>query len=90
MLRAATVQAAEHVGLECDLGTLEPGNLADMVVLDADRLADISNTARVHYVVTNGVVFDVATMNPLNGPARRPFFWELGPDPQVAADEWLE
>jgi len=90
VLRAATIQAAEHIGLEHDLGTLERGKLADMVVLDADPIADISNSERVHYVIANGVVFDAATMNALNGSARKPFFWEWGPDPQVTADNWLQ
>ncbi len=46
------------VGRSADLGTLTPGKLADMVVLEADPLADIRNTQRIHRVVKGGEMFD--------------------------------
>jgi hypothetical protein len=61
-LRAATERAAEKLGLLPDLGTVEKGKLADLVVLDADPLADIHNTARIRWVVKNGEVYEAATM----------------------------
>ena len=42
------------MGLERDAGTIAPGRLADLVVLDADPLADIGNTSRIHRVVKDG------------------------------------
>ncbi|RAS60672.1 amidohydrolase family protein [Lentzea atacamensis] len=55
-LRAATIEPARMLGLDDTLGTVEPGKLADLVVLDADPLADIHNTTRVHTVLTRGRV----------------------------------
>ena len=50
VLRAATRDAARCMKVERDLGTLEPGKWADFVVLDADPLANISNTRRISSV----------------------------------------
>jgi imidazolonepropionase-like amidohydrolase len=55
-LRAATIEPARMLGLGDKLGTVEPGKLADLVVLDADPLADIRNTTRIHTVLTRGRV----------------------------------
>jgi len=53
-IRAATIQPARLLGLSGDLGTVEAGKIADLAVLDADPLADIRNTTRVHAVLTRG------------------------------------
>jgi imidazolonepropionase-like amidohydrolase len=53
-LQAATRDPARFLGWEKDLGTVEPGKLADLVLLDADPLADIHNTAKIAAVVANG------------------------------------
>jgi imidazolonepropionase-like amidohydrolase len=55
-LRAATLEPARMVGLGSMLGTVEAGKLADLVVLDADPMADIRNTTRIHTVLTRGRV----------------------------------
>ena len=57
-LRAATVGAARMLGLGRELGTVEPGKLADLLILDADPLADIRNVRRIHRVVKGGVARD--------------------------------
>jgi imidazolonepropionase-like amidohydrolase len=56
-LRAATLTAAEALGKDDRLGTLEPGKLADMVVLDADPLEDIQNLHQIHLVVQGGKTY---------------------------------
>ncbi len=61
-LRAATERAAEKLGLLPDLGTVETGKLADLVVLDADPTLDIHETEKIHWVVKNGEVYEAATM----------------------------
>ena len=61
-LQAATVTAADALGQSDSLGTLEPGKIADIVVLEADPLADIQNARRVRSVVKAGRVFDAATL----------------------------
>lgn len=55
-LVAATRGAAENLGLAHDIGTLEVGKLADLVLVDGDPLADITATGRVVLVVKDGVV----------------------------------
>ncbi len=53
-LRAATLNPAQFFGLERELGSVAAGYRADLVVLDANPLADITNTARIYRVVLNG------------------------------------
>ena len=54
VLRSATVNGAKVMGLERDAGVIAPGRLADLVVLDADPLADIANASRIHSVIKDG------------------------------------
>jgi imidazolonepropionase-like amidohydrolase len=58
VIRIATRDAAEAVGAGDDLGTLEVGKLADIVLLDANPLEDISNTQSIWRVIKGGWVFD--------------------------------
>lgn len=53
-LRAATADSARYLGLHHTMGTVRAGNVADLVVLDADPLADIRNTQCINAVVTKG------------------------------------
>ncbi len=62
-LRVATLMGAEALGLDGDLGSLEPGKLADLVVLDADPLQDIRNTNTVRLVMRNGRLYEGSTLN---------------------------
>lgn len=56
VLQTATINAARMVGREKDLGSVEVGKLADLVILDADPLADIGNVRRIFRVIKGGVV----------------------------------
>ncbi len=57
-LASATRQGARLVGREHDLGQLQPGMRADVVLLDADPLADIRNTHRVVTVIRGGALYE--------------------------------
>ena len=60
VIRAATRNAAEHLGLVEDLGTIEPGKIADLIIIDGDPLKDISSLHQVQMVIKAGkVVHDV-------------------------------
>ena len=68
VLRSATVNGALTMGVT-DLGTIAPGKLADLVVLDADPLADLANLSRASYVFRDGRTFRPAElMKPLREP----------------------
>ncbi|MGI9204570.1 MAG: amidohydrolase family protein, partial [Woeseiaceae bacterium] len=64
-LRAATVNGAEYLGMEADLGSLEVGKLADLIVLDGNPLEDIENSDSVSMTIVNGVVYDANSMDQL-------------------------
>jgi imidazolonepropionase-like amidohydrolase len=59
-LQAATLGAATFLGMQDSLGTITPGKLADLVLLDADPTVSIGNTRRIHAVVADGRVIDSA------------------------------
>jgi imidazolonepropionase-like amidohydrolase len=70
-LQAATIAPARAMGLSDSMGTVEAGRLADLVLLDADPLADIRNTRRIHAVVANGRWMDAADIARLLADARQ-------------------
>jgi imidazolonepropionase-like amidohydrolase len=76
-LRTATWSGAEALGFGKDLGSLEAGKLADLVVIDGDPLRDIRQSTRVVYTMKDGVLYDADNMNAVWPEARPlpPFFW---------------
>ncbi|MCW5935584.1 MAG: amidohydrolase family protein [Fimbriimonadia bacterium] len=64
-LQTATRNPAQFLGLEKTLGTIEKGKIADMVLLDANPLADINNTKRIAAVIQGGKLFDRASLDAL-------------------------
>jgi Tol biopolymer transport system component len=79
VLRAATLHGAEAIGYAQDLGSIEPGKLADLVVLSADPLKDIHNTSAIKYVMKNGELFDGETLDrtwPDKKPLPTLWWWE--------------
>ena len=77
-LRAGTIMPATSLGYARDVGSLEIGKLADLVVLDADPTADIRNSERVGAVMLGGRLFDAATLNETGTGTRvrLPYWWE--------------
>ena len=79
ILRTATINGAKTLGLDHDIGSLEVGKLADIIVLDKNPLDDIKNTNSVRYTMINGRLYDSLSMNEVgnyNKP-RTKFYWEL-------------
>ena len=62
-LRSATLTGAEAMGMQDDLGSLEPGKLADLMVLDRNPLVDLRNTNSIRYVMKAGVMWEGDTMD---------------------------
>jgi imidazolonepropionase-like amidohydrolase/Tol biopolymer transport system component len=78
-IRAATFSGAHYIGMDKDVGSLEPGRLADLLVLDSNPLDNIRNSESIRYTIANGRIFDAMTMNEIgNHPrTRQPFYFEL-------------
>ncbi len=77
-LRAGTIAAATSLGYARDVGSLEAGKLADLVVLDSDPTVDIRNSDQVHRVMLGGRLYDPVTMNEVvtGSRVRAPYWWE--------------
>ena len=75
-IRAGTLNGARGLGLDRDIGSLEVGKLADMVVLDQNPLENIRNTTSIAYTIANGRVYDTG-MNEIapRQRARAPFWF---------------
>ena len=79
-IRAGTLNGARALGMDRDLGSLEVGKLADMVVMESNPLDNIRNTTSIAYTVANGRVYD-SGMNEVGRRERpRAPFWFQGMD----------
>lgn len=70
-LRAATVSPAEYFGLDQQYGVLTAGAVADLLLLDADPLADIRNTRRIESVIFNGNLYDRNALDRISAHVER-------------------
>lgn len=76
-LYCATMNGAESIGLEKQVGSLEPGKLADLLVLNSNPIDDIHNSRDLLYVIKNGNVYLADTLNEIWPQKRtfKPFYW---------------
>jgi Tol biopolymer transport system component len=88
ILRAGTLNGAQTLGLDQQIGSLAVGKLADLIVLDKNPLEDIHNTNTVRYTMVNGRLYDSLSMNEIGNydRPRSKFFWEVGHTKNIA--EW--
>jgi imidazolonepropionase-like amidohydrolase/Tol biopolymer transport system component len=77
-LRCATINGARALGLDKELGSIEKGKLADLIVLDRNPLENIRNTESIAMVMVNGRLYDAKTLNEIgNHPKQRQkLYWE--------------
>lgn len=77
-LRTGTIDSAKSLGMDQDIGSLEVGKLADLVVLDADPTQNIRNSDKVHRVMIGGRLYDPTTMNEVGTGSRNriAYWWE--------------
>jgi imidazolonepropionase-like amidohydrolase/Tol biopolymer transport system component len=77
-IRDATLNGAHYLGMDRDIGSLEVGKLADLVVIDGDPLADIRQSDRVVDVMLNGRLYALPHMDEVapRALARKPFFFD--------------
>ena len=78
-LACGTIHGAKHLGLDGDLGSIEPGKLADILVMErgADPTKRVRDSQKIEWVIANGRVFDAKRMNEYGDTAPRPpFYWE--------------
>ncbi len=77
-LKCATIQGASYIGMDKEIGSLSPGKLADLIVLDKNPLEDIQHSEFVKYTMINGRLYDAETMNEIGNydNKRSNFYWE--------------
>ena len=73
---------AEAIGLQQDVGSIEQGKLADVIVLDKNPLSDIRNTNSIRYVMKNGELFEGDTLDqiwPAQKKLEKQYWWDRDP-----------
>lgn len=83
-LKTATINPAQSLGFDDWIGSLQPGKLADLLVMDKNPLENIYNTETIRYTMINGRLYDAEQMNEkgnYNKP-RTKFFWERNKNAQ--------
>ncbi|MDB5115325.1 MAG: translocation protein TolB [Mucilaginibacter sp.] len=79
VIRCATINGASYLGMDKEIGSLEKGKLADLIVLNQNPLDDIRNSDNIKYVMVNGRLYNSDTMNETGNheKLRMRFWWQL-------------
>ena len=84
-LKCATINGAKYLGMDKEIGSLAPGKLADLIVLDKNPLDDIRNSESIRYVMVNGRLHESETLNEIgNYDRKRSKFWFEQPGSQTS------
>ena len=86
VLQAATIDGARIIGFADDLGSLEEGKIADLVILEKNPLEDVRHTNTVLQVMKNGVLYDAETLDeiyPTARPLPEQWWWQAWPGVEV-------
>ncbi len=77
-LKAGTTASAKKVGMDADIGSLQVGKRADLLVLDANPLDNIRNSDKLNRVMLNGRLYDPVTLDEVVTGTRKhaPYYWE--------------
>ena len=81
-LRMATLGSADAIGLAGDIGSIEPGKLADLQILDLNPLDDLANTTSISYVMKNGRLYEADTLTEVWPRQRKlppQWWWQIEP-----------
>ena len=78
-LKTATINPALSLGFDNYIGSIEPGKLADLLVMEKNPLENIRNTESIRYTMINGRLYDAETMNEMGNynKTRPKFYWEV-------------
>jgi Tol biopolymer transport system component len=82
VLRAATIGSSEVIGRATEIGSIEVGKFADLLILDRDPLVDITNTNSLSFVMKNGRIYDASTLDevwPREKKLEKQWFWNDAP-----------
>lgn len=84
-ISAATINPATYLGMDGDLGSLEAGKLADLVILDANPLDNIRHSDKVGHVVLNGRIYIAGTLQEIitGNKKLNPFWWQTTPQGKI-------